>query len=267
MLSSMRSRSPYQREGFVLARATRDELRTRGRYLGDPQKGLRFQRATIHAGRRSDFYSRSLMIAPVETGLKVHAGNDTTFGSRRHTTARSGLTSSSRGGIVSSTLIPTKARPGARGEAPRVRVRTDPHREPRGLACRGFRGRWRLLRPLHVSAAASANCPPCNRPGSVWCSVHPFAVADRTLDHAVAVDLATRLVLPFGGPVLGDRGGFVGQRCRAPTRSARNQPAVRPAHALRHRRPRQSRRVSAPQTTGLLAATRSLRSRQPVCPR
>src|SRR2546428_3069037 len=260
MLSSMRSRSPYQREGFVLARAKRDELRTRGRYLGDPQKGLRFQCATIHAGRRSDFYSRSLMIAPVETGLKVHAGNDTTFGGRRHTTAGSGLTSSSRGRIVSSTLIPTKARPGARGEAPRVRVRTNPYREPRRLACRGFRRRCHLLRPLHVSAAASAHCPPCNRLGRVWCSVQSCAVADRTLDHAVAVDLATRLVLPCGGPLLRDRGGFVGERCRAPARSARNQPAVRPAHALRHRRPRESRRVSAPQTTALLAGIRTLRA-------
>src|SRR3989454_11249772 len=90
----------------------RDELRARGRYLGDPQKGLRFQRATIHAGRRSDFYSCSLMIAPVETGLKVHAGNDTTFAGRRETTLRADYLRLQRAAPRAVRLSPRRRVPG-----------------------------------------------------------------------------------------------------------------------------------------------------------
>src|SRR5207245_9049273 len=74
-----------------------NRARERARIRGTPQKGLRFRSATIHARRRSDFSSCSFMIAPVETGLKVHAGNDTTLADRQETTLRRGLTSSTEG--------------------------------------------------------------------------------------------------------------------------------------------------------------------------
>src|SRR5438132_1085245 len=196
------------------------------------------------------------MIAPVETGLKVHAGNDTTFAGRQETTLRSGLTSSPEGPHREQYAYPHEGASRARGEARRVRVRTSPYREPRGLARGSFRGRRRLLCAVHVRAAAVANRPPHHRPRRVRTPLRPLSVADRTLGHAVAVDLATRLVLPCGGPVLGNRGGVLGQRCRAPARSPGNQPAVRPTHAVRHRRPHEPRGVSAPQTAPLLAGLR-----------